>query len=614
MLQWRTRGEAALLRFLKACCEGDALRKGKSAHALAANLAYDRFLCVGNALIGVYVRCMSLNSAHKVLEEIPERDVLSWTSLVSGYAQGDHQCCLTSISIFQQMVSHRIHPNPFTFASVLKACGKIYDPSAGKSIHGFMVVSGCVPDVVLVNSILAMYGNCGCFGEAQKVFNRMPERDVISWNEIINAHMQQGDMKGALEFFDRSPFRDVVSWNTIISGYSHNGDDRSALLLLYDMRTTGLGFNEYKLCLSLVLAAKLAILDLGKQIHGQLLRGFGVDYDLYIVNSLIGMYCKCGKLDYAPLVFEMNLCAASGSSLVSAYAQNGRRDDAVNLFRRVLGEGIPVDNITLAAVAIACGKSGILEHAKRIHAQVVKYACTSDAMMESSMINMYTKCGSINDAMLLFIKNKEHGSLREAIQFFEKMLEDGVEPNGISFLGVLSACSHAGLLNEGCHYFKMMREDFGILPGIEHFTCMVDVLGRMGRLEKAEEFILENAIGQANAVWKASLSACSIHSNILIGERALGRLFELESCDDGSYVLLSNMWSTTRKWKNAADIRQLMRKKRMRKKPGCSWIVVKKEAHIFVMGDRSHLQTDVIYSSLASLAVEASFYVNPSLL
>ncbi|XP_031474841.1 pentatricopeptide repeat-containing protein At2g13600-like [Nymphaea colorata] len=629
MLQWRTGGEVALVRLLKASCKEGALRKGKSVHAVAAKLAYDRFLCVGNALINVYVRCGNLDSARKVFEEIPERDVLSWTSLVAGCAQGDHHRCLTSISIFRQMVSHGFRPNPFTFASVLKACGKIRDPSAGKSVHGLIVVSGCVPDVVLMNSILAMYGNCGCFDEAQNVFNRMLERDVISWNKIIDAHVQNGDMKGALEFFHRSPFCDVVSWNTIISGYMHNGDDRTAVTVLYDMKRMGVDFNEFTLCISLVLAAKLAILDLGEQVHCQLFRKLGGDYDWYIGNSLIDMYCKCGKLDVALLVFETNFGAASWSSLVSAYTQNGRSEDAVNLFRRMLDEGVPVDNFTLAAVAIACAESGILEQAKQIHAQIVKYAHTSDSVIESSMINMYSKCGSIDDARLLFNKTKEHGLVswtsmilgcafhglaREAIQLFEKMLKEGVRPNEISFLGVLSACCHAGLLNEGCHYFKLMREDCSILPKIEHFTCMVDLLGRLGQLEVAEEFILENAIGQADAVWKALLSACSTHKNVLVGERALGRLFELEPCDDGSYVILSNMWSTSRKWENAADVRQLMQKKQMRKKPGCSWIVLKKEAHIFVMGDRSHPQTDAIYSSLACLAVEASYYCNPKLL
>lgn len=320
-----------------------------------------------------------------------------------------------------------------------------------------------------------------------------------------------------------------------------------------------------------------------------------------------------------PVVVSMNNTMAeivSWSLMVGGYVQNGEYGNALQTFSSMICENVEVDKFTLISVVSACADTGILEQGRQIHAYIQKIGHKVDAHMCSSLIDMYAKCGSLNDAQIIFKETNDlnvvlwtsiifgcalHGLGSEAVQLLECMMNKGIAPNEITFVGVLTACSHAGLLEEGCKYFELMPKVFGIKPGVEHYTCMVDLYGRAGCLNEIKEFIYENGISHLSAVWMSFLSSCRLHKNVELGKWVSEKLLQLEPFDAGSYILLSNLFATDHSWEESAKVRSLMQKRKVKKLPGQSWIQLKNQVHSFVMGDRSHPQASEIYSYLEKL-------------
>ncbi|XP_026661830.2 pentatricopeptide repeat-containing protein At5g04780, mitochondrial-like [Phoenix dactylifera] len=590
-------------------------------HSRAIKVGLARDGQVGPGLLNLYAKCSCLDLAHKLFAEIRERDVFAWTILISGFSRNEEY--ETGLRLFIRMLTEGILPNRFTLASVLKCCRGSNNLKMGKGIHGWIIRNGVRLDVVLQNSILDFYAKSSTFEYAERVFEMMNERDAISWNIMIGAHLQNGDIDGSMKIFKMSPLCDVSSWNTIINGQMQNRLDMNALQILYHMVEIGPKFNQFTVSMALVLAGKLALLELGRQLHGQILR-FGYEHDAFVRNSLIDMYCKCGKIEFSSIIFDSSSQCIDGlmpktiawSSMVSGYVQNGRGEEALELFRRMFHEGVKVDQFTLTSIAAACSDAGILEQGRQVHACVEKLGHGFDTFLASAITDMYAKCGSLEDACKTFNSFHSqnvvlwtsiigsyalHGQGKEAIQLFESMLQDKIMPNEITFVGVLSACSHAGLVEEGYKYFRSMQEDHGIVPDIEHYTCMVDLLGRAGLLEKAKDFIHENNISHHTVVWRTLLSACRVHNNIEMAIQASEQQVRFEPCDPGSYILLSHIHAAKRKWGQAFKLRNLMQERGIRKQPGQSWIQLKNKIHTFVVGDRSHPQTDEIYSYLEYL-------------
>jgi len=576
---------------------------------------------VGIGLLSLHAKCSSLDLAHKLFDEITEWDALSWTILISGYSRiGRYEM---GLSLFAQMITGGDLPNCFTLATVFKCCMNLGHLSRGKGIHGWVLRNGVETDVVLENTMVDFYAKCGAFGYTKKVFEMMAERDAVSWNIMIGAYLEIGDVSGSMELFRASPLRDVSSWNTIINGQMRNRLDLVALRLLYEMVETGVQFSQFSFSMALTLAGKLALLQLGKQTHGQILK-IGYEDDAFIRNSLIDMYWKCGKMEASLVIFDNSSQSMNGSiaktiqwsSMIAGFVQNGMGAEALKLFSKMLQEGIKVDRFALTSVSSACSGDGSLEQGKQIHACIEKLGHGFDVILVSAITDMYAKCGSLEDARqafdTIYSKNvvlwtsmissyASHGHGREAIQLFEKMLEEKIMPNEISFVGILSACSHGGLVKEGYKYFRMMQEDYGILPCIEHFTCMIDLLGRAGQLDEAKDFIYQNNIGHHSVLWRALLSACRFHNKIETAIWVSEQLGHLKPHDAGSYVLLSNIYATKRRFAEATNLRNLMRDRGMSKEPGQSWIQLKNKVHVFVVGDRSHPEAEAIYSYLERL-------------
>nr|DAD25404.1 TPA_asm: hypothetical protein HUJ06_026868 [Nelumbo nucifera] len=588
-------------------------------------------LQVCNHILNLYVKGLNLGSARKLFDEIPNRDVRTWTILIAGFARlGPAGAGLV---LFTEMQTEGIRPNHFSLSSVLKCCSSLNNLRCGKGVHGWILRHGVVLDVVLDNSMIDIYVKCAKVDYAGRIFESVTTRDTVSWNIMIDGYLQIGNTEKAMELFRRLPLKYVSSWNTIIVGQMRNGYGRKALELLCQMVEIGPDFNKVTYSTALALAASLAMLEVGRQIHGKLLRVV-LDYDEFIMSSLIDMYCKCGKLDKAALVFEkmphdlanmqnskissdrIMANVISWSSMISGCIQNGSYEEAIKLFQMMIHEGLDVDQFTLTSIASACANAGILYQGQQIHAYIEKTGHKLDVFLGSAIIDMYAKCGNLDDAHSIFFQTNGHnvvlwtsmisacslhGQGREAVHLFEQMLKEGISPNEVSFVGVLSGCSHAGLVEEANAYFRSMKEDYGIVPRVEHFTCMVDLLGRAGLLDEAMEFIYSNNISHMTAVWRALLSACRIHKNVQIGNWASEQLSKLEPFDAGLYVLSSNICSATHRWEEAAEIRSLMEERRVKKKLGQSWIQIKNQIHTFTAGDRSHPQAAEIYCYLDKL-------------
>lgn len=556
----------------------------------------------GSYLLNLYIKSRLVGDAHKLFDEIPQRDVRTWTIMISGFAQNGF--FRGAVDLFSEMLEEGVIPNRFTFSSILKCFSSLNELQMGKAIHGWVLRNGIDVDVALANSILDLYVKCHVFDYAEGLFESVIEKDVVSWNIMIGAYLRIGEMEKSLDLFRRLPFKDVATWNTIIDGHAQNGLQVAALNLLYQMVETGPLMNQITFSIALVLVSSLSILDLGRQIHGRILR-IGICNDGFVRNSLIDMYCKCGQMEKASAVFqkfapysttkqnsviscdESAAAPVTWSSMVTGYIQNGRLEDAFKLFFTMVCKRIEVDMFTLTSLISACGNAGLLELGQQIHGHLLKTGHKSDVFLDSSMVDMYAKCGRLDDAWSIFKPTNgrnivlwtsmissyaSHGQGSKAIWLFELMLNEGIRPNEVTFVGVLTACSHAGLLKEGCKYFKLMKEVYDIKASVEHFTCMVDLFGRAGRLDMIMDFIYENDISHMSAVWKAFLSSCQVHKNIEMAKWVSDKLLELEPSQSGPYILLSNTCATNHKWEEVAKLRALMKHRGVRKHPGQSWI------------------------------------------
>ncbi|GFQ00406.1 putative pentatricopeptide repeat-containing protein at1g68930 [Phtheirospermum japonicum] len=561
-----------------------ALIKNGSTHVLQ----------VVNYLLFLYLKTShSTDHARKLFDEIPQRDVKTWTILISGFSRyGLHRIALDYFTKMQN--EGMVAPNAFTLSSVLKCCASVNNGLLiGKSIHGWIITNGINPDVALQNAVLDLYAKFSVFDYVKRFFEMMSDKDSTSWNIVMANKLSNGDISEILEFFYRLPIKSVSSWNTIIDGLLHRGFDRKALDLLYEMVKDGPVFDRVTFSISLVLASSIKCLELGRQIHGHLLR-VGINGDSFVSTTLLDMYCKCRKMDKALLIFhelknddDLTAQTVSWSTMIAGYVQNGMIIDALVCFNSMMHARIEVDLYTLTTIVVASANTARLEPGRQIHAHTLKSGHGQDIFLCSSLIDMYAKCGMLDDALSFFQKTRArnivlwsamissyamHGLGNEAVQLFELMRNEGIKPNKVSFVGILTACSHASLIEDGCKYFKMMRDEYDIQPGVQHFVCMVDLFGRAGHLEEIKGFVNDNGIHDLREVWKAYLSCCWLHKNVEMTNWVSKKLIEMDPHEADSYVLASNTYSANHVWEEAEKVRGLMVERDVKKLPGQSWI------------------------------------------
>eukprot|EP01018_Ginkgo_biloba_P019039 Gb_39514 [translate_table: standard] len=575
----------AIASVLPACGHSSALQQGKSIHGYIIRSEFESDVVLGTALIDMYTKCGCIEIARELFDKMRKRNVISWSAMISGYVQNG--CINEALILFYQMLLRDIKPNSATIVNVLPACAHLSALQQRKWIHGYIIRSGFESEVVVANSLLSMYAKGGSIEIARNVFDRMCKRDVISWNAMIAACAQ-------------------------------NGDANEAFTLFNEMRSQDIKPDSVTMLTVLQVCAHLSALQQGQQIHGYIVRN-GFESDSVVGISLVNMYAKCGSIHIAHKLFDKlsKKDVVSWSAIIAGYVQNGHASEALTLFHEMQLQNIKPDAVAIASVLPACAHLSALQQGKWIHRCIIRGGFESDVVVGNALIDMYAKCGTIDLACRVFDKMYErdvvswstiiaaygmHGHGEDALALFSQMQQEGMTPNHITFISVLSACSHAGLVDEGWQCFDSMIQNYCITPSQEHYACMVDLLGRSGHLEEARNFIQKMPLEPDASVWGALLGACRIHCNIEIGEHVAERLIELEPGNAGHYVLLSNIYAKAGRWEDVAKVRTMLKDKGLKKTPGCSLIEVNNRVHTFLVGDRLHPQSKKIYAMLAALA------------
>ncbi|KAM7251705.1 hypothetical protein ACFE04_023588 [Oxalis oulophora] len=478
-----------LMSVAKACAAMSDLVKAKEIHDEAIRLGLGSDTLLGNSFIDMYTRCKCIDGAKKVFDNLKDRDVVTWTSMIS--------CCVRQglakrgIMLFRDMQLNGVRPNSLTVASVLPACVELKNMKLGREIHGFVVTNGMEENVFVSSALVHTYASCSSIKQAELVFNNMSWRDTVLWNVLLTAYFAGNESEEGLRQFHQMRNEgvklNVASWNAVIGGCVQNGLNELALDFLNQMQNSGFKPNKITFAAILPTCSNLESLKSGKEIHGYMYRHLYND-DLTAATALVFMYAKSGELELSERVFNM-----------------------------------------------------------------IK---SKDTIAWNTMI----------------IGNAMHGNGNQALRLFKKMLQRGITANSITFMGILSGCSHSCLVDEALVIFNSMSREHNVEPDVDHHSTMVDVFSRAGRLEEAYDFIQKMPMEPSASAWGALLAACKVYKNVGLGKIAAGRLFEIEPDNPGNYVLLSNILVSAKLWEEASEIRKLMRNKGIAKKPGCSWV------------------------------------------
>lgn len=412
--------------------------------------------------------------------------------------------------------------------------------------------------------------------------------------------------------------RDLISWNAIIAGYAHNGHYQEAFKLSFQMKQTGVKLNQFTYASILSVSYSLPAFEEGKQLHSHIIQ-IGFDSNMFVGSALVDMYAKSGSLQYARQVLDKmpQQDVISCNAMIERYLQHGHSEEALKLFCQMQHTGLKPNETTFASIVSVCANLAVLEHGRHIHAHIFCMGFESPMSVVNALVTMYAKCGGIKDARKVFKKmiecdvvswnamivgHAQHGDGVETLRLFEQMLLTSIRQDAITFLGVLSACSHTGLVDRGHYYCHSMRHEHNITPRMDHHACMIDLLGRVGHLYEAEDFINKMPFEPDVSIWVALLSACRVHGNIDIGKCVTQLLFDLEPQNTFAYVLLSNIYFAAGRWDDAAKVRKMMKDKDAKKKLGFRWIEVKNRVHAFMSEDRTHPQIEEVHTMLNTLA------------
>ncbi|KAK9065857.1 hypothetical protein SSX86_015259 [Deinandra increscens subsp. villosa] len=501
-----------------------ALESGKRLHAHLIINGLARSTHVASKLIDFYIKCRQIQDARKVFDEIPERNARRWSVLVGAYARhGYHQ---DAMGVFCKMQREGFEPNKFVLPSVLKACGHLLDRKTGEKLHAIAVKQEFEHDVFVGSALIDMYSKCGRIKKAKKVFDLMVEMDLVAMNTMVAGYVQHGFINEALTLVENTRSNgiipDLVTWNTLIAGFSQANDDSTVAKLF------------------------------------QLMQEGGIDPDV-----------------------------VSWTSIISGFVQNLQNHKAFDSFKKMLATGIHPTSATISSLLPAFSNLADSVHGKEIHGYSVVTGIEKDVFVCSALIDMYAKCGFIHEAKMLFKNMPErntitwnsmifgsanHGHCNEAISLFNQMVDEKIKLDHLTFTAVLTACSQSGMVDFGKKIFLIMQEKFKIPPRLEHYACMVHLLGQEGKLTEAHELILQMPVEPDLFVWGAFLGACRLHGNVGLAQMAAKRVAELEPESAGSSLLLSSLYADVGSWGYAARVKHKMKKMRLKKLQASSWI------------------------------------------
>ncbi|KAL2327729.1 hypothetical protein Fmac_021156 [Flemingia macrophylla] len=567
---------------LPVCGSAQNLRWGRGLHGLVVKSGLETNVCVCNSLLSMYSQARKSEDAEFVFGAMPAKDLISWNSMMASHVEnGKYR---RALRLLVEMLQTRKAMNYVTFTTALSAC---YNFEKLKIVHAFVILLGLHHNLVIGNTLVTMYGNFGSMAEAQRVCKTMPERDEVTWNTLIGGHADNKEPNAAIEAFNLLREEGVlVNYITIV--------------------------NLLGACLS-----PNNLFEHGMPIHAHIVLA-GFESDTFVQSSLITMYAQCGDLNTSNYIFDVlaNKNSSTWNAIISANAHYGPGEEALQLIVKMRNDRVHLDQFSFSVALAIIGNLTLLDEGQQLHSLIIKLGFESNDYVLNATMDMYGKCGEIDDVFrilpcprsrsqrswnILISALARHGFFQQAREAFDKMLDLGLRPDHVTFVSLLSACSHGGLVDEGLEYFSLMSTEFGVPTGIEHCVCIIDLLGRAGRLDEAETFIDKMPVPPNDLVWRSLLAACKIHGNLELARKAADHLFELDSSDDSAYVLYSNVCASTRRWRDVENLRKQMESHNIKKKPACSWIKLQNQVTTFGMGDQYHPQNAQIYAKLEEL-------------
>lgn len=491
-----------------------------------------------------------------------------------------------AIRLYYFMRKEGFLPNNFTFPFVLKACSRVSDLGLGEKLHALAVKGGFGLDVYVNSGLVYLYAKHGCLSSAHKVFDEISEKNIITWTTIISGYIGAYRFKEAIDMFRR----------------------------LLEM---GLKPDSFTLVRVLSACTQSGDMGSGEWIHNYAIDS-GMAMNVFVTTALIDMYAKFGKMDKARNVFDKipENDIVSWSVMIQGYALNALPKEALDLFYQMQRENLDPDCYTMVGILSACAQLGALDIGNWAHKLIDLNEFLNNPVLGTSLVDMYAKCGDMASAWRVFKEMKErdvvvwnsvisglamNGHVREVFGLFGQMKKLGLKPDANTFMGLLCGCTHGGFVNDGRKYFNNMKNLYSLTPSIEHYGCMVDLLGRAGLLNEAHKLIKSMPMKANAIIWGALLSGCRVNRDTELAEYVLQRLIELEPWNSSNYILLSNMYSTTQRWDEAEKIRLDMIERGIKKRPGYSWTEVDGVVHEFLVGDTYHPLSDKIYEKLDEL-------------
>lgn len=654
---------------------------GRKIHGRIVKSGFSNDAVIGTSLLGLYGELCCLDYARKVFDEMRDRDLFSWSSIISCYVENGNP--KEGLEMFRWMACEGIRPDSVTLLSVVEACAKVGCLRLAKSVHGYVIRNGMVGDASLSNSLIIMYGQCGYLRIAEGLFESLTDRSTSCWTSMISSYNQNGCFMEAVDSFikmqgsevepnavtmisvlyscarlgwlkegksvhcsilrkamdaadlDLGPAlvdfyaacwkisscqkllhlignRNVVSWNTLVSFYDREGLYEEAMVLFALMLSTGLLPDSFSLASSISASASAGSIQFGKQIHGHVMkRGF---MDEFVQNSLMDMYSKSGFVDLAYMIFDKipQKSIVTWNCMICGFSQNGISLEALNLFDEMYFNCLEINEVTFLSAIQACSNLGYLEKGKWIHHKIIVSGLPKDLYIDTALVDMYAKCGDLQTAEGVFDSMPEksvvswstmiaaygiNGQITAAISLFTKMVESDVKPNEVTFMNILSACRHAGSVEEGKLYFNSMR-DYGIEPNAEHFASIVDLLSRSGDIDAAYEIIKSTCLPVDASIWGALLNGCRIHGRMDLIKNINDELREISTDDTGYYTLLSNIYAEGGNWYESRKVRSRMEGMGLKKVPGYSTIEIDRKIYRFGAGDTSEWLMKEIYMFL----------------
>lgn len=711
--------KCTLISLLKACGHIFDLEVGKQLHAAAVQSSWESDLIVGTCLVDMYAKCGSFLDAQKIFNNMPQRDTVVWNTMLAGCLQnGLPETCL---QLYEQLQEEGVSPSVGTFVNVIQACGMLAEvedaacrrnprkPRAlekGKMLHQHASRKGYGSDAFVASSLVNMYGKCRSLVDADSVFDGMFHRDVVLWNSVLAAYAQQGYAEKVFKLFDqmqdegvsadgrtlvtlvqalnllideerdgsidkrslqakllekgkviqteaqrkglesnvflgsalitmygkygnvtdawvvfeRLSQPNVVPWNAIIAACSQNGLEDKALQLYEQMGKEGVQPNSLTFVTALQACGMLGeandlanrdhsnvdVVKRGKAVHADAWAQ-GFKSDVIVGSTLISMYGKCGSIEDAVNVFDglSQRDVVAWTAMLAAYARQGEVQKALELYRQMQDEGLSPDDCTLVCILQMSGNTGGLEICRQIHHKLVSSTKHNNPVLVSNLIHAYGKCSSMVDAQNVFDSVQQHdvvswtaliaayarqGCWLATTHYYQKMQEAGIEPNGVTFLSLLSACSHAGLVANGIKYFESMSIDYGITPGIEHYATMVDLLGRAGYFTLLQELLSTMPMRPNFTIWLCLLGACRKHGIVQLGKQAFDHAVHFQPENATVYLLMSNIYADAGYWNSSNQVKELGQQQGCWRKPGQSWMEFEEQVYVFLPGESNDRQ------------------------